>query len=183
MSARRGEGGMERKGTVRGMEERQGRVQQADWDRRDALCRRMDSGESVMMRVMVGGEAVVGRVTWIVYGAPDTADGSEGEWSRVNEVYMDDGSEEVSVILDRVHWGMVEVDDPEYPLESPEVSEDEGEILREGDGGSADGDDIRGGKDGEGVCLVGVGGGASGSRGSGWRGGGNGGLGSLWGWP
>ena len=159
MSDRRGKGGMKRKGTVRGMEERQGRVQQADWDRRDALCRRVDSGESVMMRVMVGGEAVVGRVTWIVYGAPDTADGSEGEWSRVNEVYMDDGSEEVSVILDRVHWGMVEVDDPEYPLESPEVSEDEGEGLFEGDGGSTDGGDIRGGEDGEEVCLVGEGGG------------------------
>ena len=101
-------------------------MQREEWGRRDALCTRVDSGESVGMRGIVGREAVVGRVTWIVHGAPETADASGGEWSRVNEVYMDDGVEEVSVILDRVHWGIVEVDDPEYPLESPEVSEDEG---------------------------------------------------------
>ena len=32
----------------------------------------------------------------------------------------------MSVILDRVQWDILEVGDPEYPLESPDVSEDEG---------------------------------------------------------
>ena len=50
-----------------------------------------------------------------------------GPWSRVNEVHAHDGKEEVSVILDRVQWDIIEVGDPEYPLDSPEVSEDEGE--------------------------------------------------------
>ena len=170
MLAGRGKGRSRCKGTVRGVEERQGRVQREEWGRRDALCSRVDSGESVVMRVIVGSEAVVGRVTWIVHGAPETADASGGEWSRVNEVYMDDGVEEVSVILDRVHWGIVEVDDPEYPLESPEVSEDEGGGPSEGGRRSPAGCSMGGGEEGADGCLAEGEGAQQGDQGGGYLG-------------
>ena len=79
---------------------------------------------------------------------------------------MDDGTEEVSVILDRVHWGIVEVDDPEYPLESPEVSEDEGGDPSEGDRRSPTGCSMGDGEEGADGCLAEGGGGTA--RGSGW---------------
>ena len=51
----------------------------------------------------------------------------QGQWRRVRELYVLERDEEVSVMLfdENCHWGVIEADDPEYPLESPAVSEDE----------------------------------------------------------
>ena len=114
------------KGPVRGLEGIRCRVQRAEWDRRDGLCERVMAGESPLMRVRLGLDTVIARVEWLVHGEPHTADGGGSPWSRGNEVHVHDGEEEVSVILDRVQWDILEAGDPEYPLESPDVSEDEG---------------------------------------------------------
>ena len=114
------------KGPVRGLEGIRCRAQRSEWDRRDGLCERVMAGESLLMRVRLGLDTVIARVEWLVHGEPHTADGGGGPWSRVNEVHVHDGEEEVSVILDRVQWDILEVGDPEYPLESPDVSENEG---------------------------------------------------------
>ena len=47
----------------------------------------------------------------------------------MRELYVLERGEEVSVMLfdENCYWGIIEVDDPEYPLESPAASEGENE--------------------------------------------------------
>ena len=116
------------KGTQRRVERRQQRDQETA-RLRDEVCDRVMAGEVLYIRARLKSLTCVGTVNEesIITSALLSSAAGQGQWRRVRELYVLERDEEVSVMLfdENCHWGIIEADDPEYPLESPAVSEDE----------------------------------------------------------
>ena len=116
------------KGTQRRAERRKQRDQETA-RLRDEVCDRVMAGEVLYIRARLKGMTCVGTVNEesVITSAMLSSAAGQGQWRRVRELYVLERDEEVSVMLfdENCHWGIIEADDPEYPPESPAVSEDE----------------------------------------------------------